>query len=648
MASNLRVTELDFFQIRNNLKAYMKSLQDKGKFSDYDFDGSGMAVLLDLLAYNTHYNAINANMAMNEVFLDSAERRNNVVSLAKMISYIPRSKSASYAIVDIVVNNPVDQPVTLTLDRGTNFSTTISGKQYYFTPLESMTIFPKDEITVGPDGFETTNYNVYRFPSVKISEGVLKTFEYTVDSFDNGHYFEIPDINADITSLNVKVKENSASSKLDVYTLATDFTSVKFNTQAYFLQEGVDGTYQIYFGDGTTGKALEGGNVVTLEWLSTNGADANGASVFVLADTIQGLGPNTTYTDVDVSTLYKSTGGADPESIESIKFNAPLSYLAQNRVVTAEDYKAAIFNNYPDVETVTVWGGEENLVPDYGKAYICVKPRTSDFLNDIEKQYIIDNILRTKNVVSIMPVMVDPQYTYLILDVFFKYNPNLTDSTAGELKSIVTNIVDTFNNEQLRKFDGVYRHSQLLRLIDLSDTGILSSTIRVTMQKHLQPTLDVKKRYELQFSGPIYGVRSSASEPVIKSTAFTHNGYTQYIEDRVLSATDVNPHEGEGATHVLQMYRIVNNTKLVTNPDVGYINADTGLVVISSLQISAVPDTYIYFTAIPASDDIAPKREQLLEIDMSMLTVSPTIDTIATGGSNAGIGYTTTSRFNQG
>jgi YHS domain-containing protein len=645
MASNLRVTELDFFQIKNNLKAYMKSLQDKGKFSDYDFDGSGMAVLLDLLAYNTHYNAINANMAMNEVFLDSAERRNNVVSLAKMISYIPRSKSASYAIVDIVVNNPIDQPATLTLDRGTNFSTTIGGKQYYFCPLESTTIFPQDETTVGPDGFETTNYNVYRFAGVRLSEGTLKTFEYTVDSFDNGHYFEIPDVDADIASLTVKVKQNSASSRLDVYTLATDFTSVKTDTQAYFLQEGVDGTYQIYFGDGTTGKALEGGNVVVLEWLSTHGEDANGASGFVLADTIQGLGANTTYTDVDVSTLYKSTGGADPESIESIKFNAPLSYLAQNRVVTAEDYKAAIFNNYPDVETVTVWGGEENLVPAYGKAYVCVKPRTGDYLNDVQKQYIIDNILRTKNVVSIMPVLVDPQYTYLNLDVFFKYNPNLTDSSAGELKSAVTNVIDTFNNEQLRKFDGVYRHSQLLRLIDLSDTGILSSTIRVNMQKRLTPELGVKRRYEMQFSGPIFGVRASAAEPVIKSTGFTHNGYTQYIEDRVLSATDVNVHEGEGGTHVLQMYRIVNNTKLVTNSDVGYINADTGLVVISSLQISAVPDTYIYFTAIPASDDIAPKREQLLEIDMSQLSVAPTIDTIATGGSNAGIGYTTTNRF---
>ena len=357
MASNLKVTELDFFQIKENFKTYLKAQQEKGKFTDYDFDGSGMSVLLDILAYNTHYNAVNANMAMNEVFLDSAERRNNVVSLAKMLSYVPRSRTAATSVLDLLVNSPSGDPVTLTLDRGTRFSTTIDDKSYVFVTLESQTITPKDETTTDQlTGLTTTIQNVYRFPEVKVYEGEIRNTQYIVDSFDDGLYFEVPDENADITTLVVKVKQNSTSTKSEVFTLALDFTSVNSTTPAYFLQEGVDGKYEVYFGDGTVGKTLEGGNVVILEWLSTNGVDANGASVFTLSDTIQGN------SNVDVTTLNKSVGGADREDVSSIKFNAPLSYLSQNRCVTAEDYKAAIVNNYGDVETVTVWAVKKMIL----------------------------------------------------------------------------------------------------------------------------------------------------------------------------------------------------------------------------------------------------------------------------------------------
>lgn len=641
MASNLKVTELDFFQIKENFKTYLKAQQDKGKFVDYDFDGSGMSVLLDILAYNTHYNAINANMAMNEVFLDSAERRNNVVSLAKMLSYVPRSITASSSTLNVVVNSPTGAPTSLTLERGTTFTSVISDKSYNFVTLESQITTPQDETTTDVlTGATTTVQNVYRFSEVKVYEGSLKNIQYTVDSFDDGLYFEIPDENVDISTLVVKVKQNASSTKTEIFTLATDFTSVDDTTQAYFLQEGVDGKYEVYFGDGIVGKSLEGGNVVILEWLSTSGIEANGASVFVLSDTIQGN------SNVDIGVLYKSIGGSDREDVASIKFNAPLSYLSQNRCVTAEDYKAMIINNYGDVETVTVWGGEENDPPQYGKAYVCIKPKNSDFLDDTQKNYIISNILRTKNVVSITPVIVDAEFTYLYLDVFFKYNPNLTDSTSNQLKTIVNDVIANYGNTELKKFDGVYRQSKLLGLIDKSDTGILSSTIRVYMQKRIVPTIDVAKRYEMKFSAPIFAVRSNANEPIIKSTGFTHNGYTAYIEDRVLGAGEINPYAGDGATHVLQMYRIVNSTKVVTNTAVGYINADTGLVVIPSLMISAIPNSgYVAFTTIPASDDIAPKREQLLEIDESLISITPSIDTIATGGSQAGIGYTTTNRF---
>ena len=615
MASNLKVTELDFFQIRENLKTYLKA---QSKFQDYDFEGSGLSVILDLLAYNTHYNAINANMAMNEIFLDSAQLRNNVVSHSKMLGYVPRSVTSSFAYLDVLVNSPTGTPSTLTIDRGTEFTSTVDGSQYTFTVLESQSISP----TVG----------VYKFENLKINEGTLKTFSYTVDSFDILQYFEIPDANVDTSSLVVKVKANSSTTTYDIFTLARNFVDITSSTQAYFLQESKDGKYEVYFGDGIVGANLQPGNVVELEWLSTNGALANGASEFTLASSIQGN------TNVTIDTLYKAAGGGDREEIDSIKFNAPLSYIAQNRVVTPEDYKAAIINNYPNIETVSVWGGEENDPPDYGKAYISVKPKNAETLTETEKLFIKDQILKTRNVVSITPELVDPEYTYIKLEVFFKYDPNLTNKTAGELRQIVSDVISNYNNTELKKFDGVFRYSKISRLIDASDPSILNSTVRVYMQKRLVPDIGTAQKYTLTFSSPLYA--SDSNEKILSTSSFTYNGFTQYIQD--LPQTD-NTNDSEG-THILQIYRLVGDTKQVTIQNAGYLDADAGIVVITDFNPSAYDGNYITITAMPNSNDIAPKRNQLLQIDMSLTTIVPEVDTIATGGTIAGIGYSTTPR----
>jgi hypothetical protein len=615
MASNLKVTELDFFQIRENLKTYLKA---QSKFQDYDFEGSGLSVILDLLAYNTHYNAINANMAMNEIFLDSAQLRNNVVSHSKMLGYVPRSVTSSFAYLDVLVNSPTGTPSTLTIDRGTEFTSTVDGSQYTFTVLESQSISP----TVG----------VYKFENLKINEGTLKTFSYTVDSFDILQYFEIPDANVDTSSLVIKVKANSSTTTYDIFTLARNFVDITSSTQAYFLQESKDGKYEVYFGDGIVGANLQPGNVVELEWLSTNGALANGASEFTLASSIQGN------TNVTIDTLYKAAGGGDREEIDSIKFNAPLSYIAQNRVVTPEDYKAAIINNYPNIETVSVWGGEENDPPDYGKAYISVKPKNAETLTETEKLFIKDQILKTRNVVSITPELVDPEYTYIKLEVFFKYDPNLTNKTAGELRQIVSDVISNYNNTELKKFDGVFRYSKISRLIDASDPSILNSTVRVYMQKRLVPDIGTAQKYTLTFSSPLYA--SDSNEKILSTSSFTYNGFTQYIQD--LPQTD-NTNDSEG-THILQIYRLVGDTKQVTIQNAGYLDADAGIVVITDFNPSAYDGNYITITAMPNSNDIAPKRNQLLQIDMSLTTIVPEVDTIATGGTIAGIGYSTTPR----
>ena len=618
MASNLRVTELDFFQIRENLKEYLKA---QSKFQDYDFEGSGMSVLLDVLSYNTHYNAINANMAMNEVFLDSAQLRNNVVSHSKMLGYVPRSVNASFAYIDLTVNSPTNSPSTLTINRGTEFNSVVDGVQYTFTVLESQSISP-------------TN-GTYTFENLKISEGTLKTFSYTVDSFDVLQYFEVPDANIDTSSLIVKVKANSSTTAYDIYTLARNFVDITASTKAYFLQESKDGKYEVYFGDGIVGQNLSAGNVVELEWLSTNGDLANGASEFTASSAIEGN------SNLTIVVLFKAAGGGDREDIDSIKFNAPLSYVSQNRVVTPEDYKAAIINNYPNIETVSVWGGEENDPPDYGKAYISVKPKNAEALTSIEKQFIKDQILKTRNVVSITPELVDPEYTYIKLEVFFKYDPNLTNKTSGELRQVVTNAIENYNTNELKKFDGVFRHSKLSRLIDAADPSILNSTIRVYMQKRFAPIVGTAQKYTLTFSSPLY---SSATERIISSSAFTYNGFTQYLQDLPQEQYDGQLVSDVGGTHVLQIYRLIGDTKQVTVQNAGYLNATEGIAVITEFNPASYDGTYITMTAEPNSNDIAPKRNQLLQIDMSLTTVTPDVDTIATGGTIAGIGYTTTAR----
>jgi len=621
----INVTELDFFQIKENLKDHLKGLQAGGKFTDYDFEGSGMAVLIDLLAYNTHYNALNANMAVNEVFLDSADRRQNIVSHAKLLGYIPRSKTSAFATINITVNNPAGSPSRLTLDRGTEFTTTINDKQYIFTVLETQTISP-----IG---------GVYTFSNVKINQGILKSTFYVVDSFDDYQYYEIADLNCDRETITVKVKENLSATLSDVYILAKDFTKVNAESKAYYIQEAVSERFEIYFGDGITSRKLDAGNVVEIEWLSTAAEEGNGATIFTLNGNIEGN------TNVTISTVSKSDSGSDRESNDSIKFNAPLTYIAQNRVVTPDDYRAAILENYSNIESIAVWGGEQNDPPQYGKAYISIKPKDGETLDEVEKQKIKDQILKPRNIVSISPEIIDPEYTYLKLEVFYKYNPALTSRTAGELKQLVTDTIANYNSADLQQFDGVFRHSKLTRLIDACDPSILNSTVRVFMVKRLVPILNTPRLYTIQFSSPLYYTRSN--DKVITSTSFTYNGVTSYIQDRAQTVGSAEPHSDKGGTHTLELYKILNNTKITTISDIGYIIADQGLVVLEKFTPSAINGDYITITGIPNSNDIAPKRNQLIKINMDDVTVTGEVDTIATGGTPAGVNYTTTPRHKE-
>ena len=607
----LNVTSLDFDQIKINLKTFLQSQPD---LADYNFEGSALSTIIDVLAYNTFYNSFNANVNMNEIFLDTAQIRNNVVSHAKSLGYIPRSITSAFAEINVTVNAPAGTPASLNMPRGTSFSTTLDGKNYSFVNLEAVTIQPSG--------------GVYTFPSVKINQGTIRTQSYIVDDTSTAQKYEIPDENIDTATLIVRVKTNAASTDFEIYSLVTNIVDVTSTTNAYFLQEGIDGQYEIYFGDGVFGRKLEAGNIVELEYLVTDGATPNNATVFKLTGNVSGN------TNATVTLVSKAGGGSAAETTDSIKFNAPLSFLSQNRVVTADDYKAIVKNNYTNTESISVWGGEEQAVPEYGKVFLSIKPKNAEVLTESEKQFIKDSILKSKNLVSITPEIVDPDFTFIKLEIFFKYDPNLTSLTAGELKNQVIATITNYNDTNLKKFDGVFRSSQITTAVDATNAAILNTIMRVNMQKRLTPTIGTALKYELNFSSSL-STNIPEGGSIIQSTEFVLNGFNHQMQD--IKTADPNIRK-------VQIFRISNNQKIITTEDAGTVDIAAGLLTLTSFNPESVvgDNPYITITATPSSSDLAPKRNQLLQIDLLQTTVTPQIDEIATGSVIAGIGYTTT------
>ena len=606
----LNVTELDFDKIKAAMVAYF---QAQDKYTDWDFEGSGLSVLMDILAYNTHYNAMLSHLTMNESFLDSAQLRGNVVSRAKELGYIPRSTIAATTVVNIVVTAPSLNPTDyLSLDRGTSFTTVVNSGQFEFVTLDAMQA-PLDSIA-----------GTYTFTGVPLKQGKLKRMIYLVDNSIENQTFEIPETNVDTSTLRVRVKSNQDSSDYAIYTRFTSLVGIDASSQIYYVQENAEGRYEIYFGDGTLGKKPISNNIAEVEYVYTDGDEANGATAFTAIDSIGGL------TNMTIAATASSFGGAIQESIESVRYNAPLTFLAQNRAVTADDYRAIILKNVGNIETISVWGGEDASTPDYGRVYIAIKPTGALFLTQSEKDNIINNVLKGKNVVSITPLIIDPIYTYISLDVYFKYNPNLTDRTLPDLQAAVRSTISSYNDNNLQRFDGVFRYSQLLRVIDASDPSILNSSARVYMYKDIVPSNNSNNFFNLEYSSPIYSTGDQTSS--ISSTPFTVGGIVHFLGDAPMDTSD---------TRSVYMYKIVGGAKIKVI-DVGLLYPATGVVVINNFR----PDTTdpIRISAVPNSNDLAPKRNQLLDIDMLTVNIVGEIDTIALAGSSGAINYTTPSR----
>ena len=617
MATNLNVTELDFDQIKQNLKNYLKT---QSTFTDYDFEGSGLSVLLDVLAYNTHYNAMTAHFALNEAFLDSAQIRGNVVTRAKLLGYTPRSTLAPKAIVNITVDVTSETgtiPTILSLPRGTKLNTIVDGEEYQYVVISNQNAQIVDN----------TITKTFTFSNVTIVEGSYKTLLYRVDNDIENQKFQVSDRDSDTSTLRVRVRENEESSSYDIYTPFESLLNVNSTSKVYYLQENSNGFYEIYFGDSVTGYKPNNNNIITLDYVYTSGSESNGAISFSIVDSING------YSNVVVDTLSKAAGGSDRETTESIRFNAPLTFTSQNRAVTSDDYRAIIQKSFSDIDSISCWGGEDNDPPNYGKVYISIKPLTAETLTLAQQTEITSVILKGKNVVSITPEIVDPNYTYLELDIFFKYNPNLTDRSSVELSSVVRDTISDYNFNELNKFDGVFRHSQLLRAIDNADPSIQNSTVRPYMFMNITPFYNKDNNFSLSFTSPFYQSGQSTNN-LISSSSFLINSIPHYFGDTPISGS---------TNRKVIVYKIVQGQNVTVINDAGLIEVDLGKITLNRFR----PDdsTPIKITVIPNSLDLAPKRNQLISIDTLSVNITPQIDTIALSGSSGTVNYTTTSRL---
>jgi hypothetical protein len=498
MADRLQVSELDFDQIKSNLKTF---LQQQTVFQDYDFEGSGLNILLDVLAYNTHYNAYYLNMVANESFLDTALLRNSVVSHAKKLNYVPRSSTSARAIINLTVVSPDTTPSSLTLPKGYVFySEQINGLSFKFVTLNSYTV-------------DKTGYN-FVFNNIPIYEGQL-TSVTTLNSYASNpkQIFTLNDANIDTTTLVVSVKQSTSNTTTIVYDRSENDLNITANSEVYFLQEGMDGKYDIFFGDNILSKALPDGGVVTAQYLVTNGAAANYANNFITTESISG------YTTTVISPILRASGGALRESVDSIKFGAPLSLLAQNRAVTKNDYIRLIQQKYPQFEAVNVWGGEENNPPIYGKVFVSAKPKLGFEISQTEKDYVKNTILKPISMLTVTPEIVDVDYNYLKVISKVYFNKAKLSTSQSQLIADVKTLISDYCSTNLNKFNSYFNFSGMETRVDAYDRSIVSNEATLFVAKKFRPDLINSDNYILDFGFEL--TRGTTNDNFYSSPDFT-------------------------------------------------------------------------------------------------------------------------------
>lgn len=601
--NRIRVSDLDYLDIRENLKEFLKG-QDK--FSDYNFEGSALSVILDVLAYNTHYNAIYTNLAINEMFLDSASKRSSAVSIANNFAYTPVSAKSSKAVVDVRVNAPTSTDLFKILPRFSSFSGTASGVTYnYYTSTSYRA---------------NANVGEFLFENVELYEGTPQTFLFVCTT--ELEKFILPNTYIDTATIEVSIQSTSSDLVANRYMLAENIVELTETDRVYYLKELENGTYEISFGRNGLGMPIQPGNVISVSYIVTNRAAGDGASLFAYSG--QSLGGVTT-----VETLSPSAGGADPETLENIRYNVTRSFYNQNRAVTSEDYSSLIKRLYPDTKSVVVWGGEYNVPPAYGKVFLSIRPNSKAFLTPTDKSYIKEIILKSRNIVSITPEIVDPTYVELQIESTVYYNKAKTIKNADQIISTVIQTIENYRDVNLNEFNGAFRMSKLSSAIDSSDTGIVSNITKFMVYIDVTPKYLTFGEYVINFENPIHQTSSGES---IKTTGF-------YIDstDTVYYLTD----DGVGK---IQLYSVIDETKekIIKNANIGTVNYETGQIRITGLYLTNLAETNFYFIIRTSSYDVIPVRNQLIDIPTARIRVSAVEDVLSRGMTPSNTNYTFT------
>lgn len=603
--SPLEIAELDFDQIKTNLKNFLKTTNE---FSDYDFEGSNLATVIDLLAYNTYYNSYYLNMVGNEMFLDTAVLRESLLSKTKELNYVPQSAVAASATVNLLVeyDGTGTQPTLIVIPRNTKFTATVDGKTYSFVTPTSYTAFQ-----VG----STAHYSV---DNVQLVEGEALTFTYDAHDVTNPTKYVIPNDNVDINQLRVFVQTSGSSLTKDVYNKADNLFGLTSTSKNFFLQPFTGNQYEIVFGDGVFGKALETGNIVSIEYCATDGDEPNGASSFTYAGSISQV------ESITATTVSNASGGSFEETLESIRFRAPRHYATQFRAVTAADYKSLIEQSHPQLRSVRVYGGEEANPPEYGKVFIAVRPGETETLNEVERAQII-SFLSDKKVVSITPEVIDPDYIYLDFQYVVNYDPAKTSKTAGEIEDAVRQKIITFGENNLGKFGQSLRASKFATEIDKTESAILSSTGTFNLAKRIVPLNNQQQSFSFTFANPLR-ILESRNQPTVFSDQFNVRfpanaqgaSTPAFIQDDGAGKLFVytNSREGAGQT--------------VLQADAGTVDYITGEVKINNVWFVDYQESYgVEIKAFTQSFDVKPVDNQILLVDETDLEVTAVPERVA-------------------
>ena len=567
MAANttINVTELDFDKIKAGIKEFISA---KNEFTDYDFEGSTISHLIDTLAYNTYQNAFYSSMVGNEMFLDSAVLRDSVVSRAKMLNYVPTSATGSFTTANVTIT-PTGSPDSVTIDKNTQWSSTIDGVQYLWVTPEAYTF----SSTAGYAG------------QITIREGRPVTHKFTVSTTNPVKYI-LPNKDIEKASNSVDIQTSSTDTSSTTYTLADDILAVTANSNVFFVQETNRLETEIIFGDGVIGNAPDNGNIITVGYRIVNGTKTNGVGTFTKPSS---LGGSTNYT---ITYNANTSGGQELETIESIKFNAPKNFEVQNRAVLAEDYRRIILKLNTDIQTIRVWGGQDNVPPVYGKIYISAKPKTGTLLTTTQKNAIV-NQLKDYNVLAVEPEFIDAKYLYVSPAITVNWDSRLTTLSASEVRSKVITAINNFETTNMGTFENErFRYSRFIDVIDECDTSIKSNLTTIAIKKIFAPNFTTSTKYTIDFD-------SAVTASTLKSTWFTFSGKSAKMND-------------DGAGNVRIYYLGSDDSINYLDSSAGTIDYGTGVITLTSFSPTAATNNEITITVTPTKRDVTVEKYQLM------------------------------------